>query len=150
VQIGVFVCGGILAPATHLAWHRPDHSHGSAGQGLALGAEGRGRAGDRHAGPPGDVHGPGRPGPVRHGHPSGHGEDDASARPPATAEPLDAIHGHGSIAHFGLALLSAAPPLALPTPEPAGVLPRPERPRAAALFQPSFPLPRPPPPASLS
>jgi hypothetical protein len=139
VQIGVFVCGGILAPATHLAWHRPDHSHGPGGQGFALRAEAHGRAGDRHGHPHDD-----------HQHPSGHEEDEARARPPAAAEPLDAIHGHGSIAHFGLALLSAPPPLALPTPEPAGFLPPPASPRAAALFRPSFPLPRPPPPASLS
>ena len=140
MQIGAFVCGGILAPATHLAWHRPDHSHGSGGQGLALGAEAHGRAGHRHGHPHGH----------RHGHLSGHGEDEARAGRPATAEPLDAIHGHGSIAHFGLALLSAPAPLALPTPEPAGVLPPPAHPRAAALFRPSFPLPRPPPPAARS
>ncbi|MGD8896246.1 MAG: hypothetical protein PVJ73_09450 [Acidobacteriota bacterium] len=139
LQIGVFVCGGILAPATHIAWHRPDHSHGPGGQGLGLRAEAHGHAGRRH-GHPHDDHQPS----------SRHGEDEARARPPRAAEPLDAIHGHGSIAHFGLALLSAAPPLALPTPEPAGVLPPARRPGAIALFRPSFPLPRPPPPAALS
>jgi hypothetical protein len=94
-----------------------------------------------------------------HAHPSPHRASDVATSPPteegspaprAEAQPLESIHGHGSIAHFGLALLSAAPPLALPAPEATGELPGAPHPRAAALFQPGFPLPRPPPAAALS
>ena len=54
-------------------------------------------------------------------------------------------HGHGSLAHFGLALLPAPPPLELPVPASSGAAPPEERTQPAALYHPRFPLPRPPP-----
>ena len=152
-QIAVFVAGGVLGPVAHLAWHRPGHSHGPDGQTIAFDVEAHGRAVHRHATPPAHDHHavPDRPEPVRHEHEAhSHPPDHEARARPSGAESLDSTHGHGSLAHFALALLSAAPPLALPTPEPAGVVPRAAHPRAAALFHASFPLSRPPPEAALS
>jgi hypothetical protein len=58
----------------------------------------------------------------------------------------DPHHGHGSLAHFGLALLGVPALLPLPTPEPGDWVPAVARTAALGLFHPSFPLPRPPPP----
>lgn len=59
----------------------------------------------------------------------------------------DPGHGHGSIAHFGLALLGAPALLPVPAPAPGEwVLPV-ARTATLRLFHPAFPLPRPPPPA---
>jgi hypothetical protein len=126
------VSGGILAPVAHLARHRPDHSHGPGGW---------------------VVH------PHPHEHDGAHHESHEHVRlePKTTggetattpheleADPLEADHGHASLAHFNLALLSAPPPLALPNPRPAGVLDPAPSPRGVALFHPGFPRPRPPP-----
>jgi hypothetical protein len=142
LALATFVGGGVLAPVAHLAWHRPGHSHGVDGTTIL------------------------HPQPDAHPHPHPHSHDDADAHPhahpheghaqadphgeaheplgPAT-EPLEVPHGHGSLAHFGLALLSAPPPLELPAPAPAGVAPPEERTQPAALHHPRFPLPRPPP-----
>jgi hypothetical protein len=117
----------------------------------------RGHHGHGHT----DGHGHGHSGPRAHRHGRGpvhvH-EPEEPSRPPAPKRPAPRAseqasgagsspleHGHGSLAHFGLALLGAPPLVALPAPEPrpelavgASLAPR-------SLFQPSFPLPRPPP-----
>ena len=174
LQVAVFVGGGLLAPVIHLATHRADHTHGAGGQTITFDiasaqgggsgarrgehhrqeSQGEGRARHEHRAEAG-----GHAHADSHAHPSPHRASDVATSPPteegspaprAEAQPLESIHGHGSIAHFGLALLSAAPPLALPAPEATGERPGAPHPRAAALFQPGFPLPRPPPAAALS
>ena len=167
LQIATFVAGGVLAPVVHVAWHRPDHAHGRAAafevhpsRGSArphrtedLGPESWSREGASRPEHAPEAGGHGSP----HGHPHPHpgsgqhateatpavGEDPAPPGP--GAEPLETSHGHGSLAHLGLALLSAPPPVPLPTPRLMGALARREHPRVAALFHPGFPLPRPPP-----
>jgi hypothetical protein len=178
VQLAAFLGGGLLCPAAHMAWHRPDHTHGPGGATIAfdVGKAPRERARGtdhtprlrspvaRHAHPQPHTHAHatatrserasrrGAPGVVHHTHP--HPAEPASpgsgpeTRPgPAARDvpPTSPGHGHGSLAHFGLALLSAPPALTLPPPEPAGDLIPSVHPRGAALHQPSFPLPRPPP-----
>ena len=91
--------------------------------------------------------GPAHPAPTIDPTGSAPTDGGSPARPDGKAQPLEPAHGHGSLAHFELALLSAAPSLALPAPELTGVLPPAPHPRATVLFQPSFPLPRPPPAA---
>jgi len=167
LQVAVFVAGGILAPVVHLAWHQPDHAHGHTAafgihtsrgsarprvaEGLGPGARSREEA-SRHAHGAAD-RSPGPPHRHPHPHPDfGHrateaapaAEDDPGTPGPG-AEPLETSHGHSSLAHLGLALLSAPPPVPLPTPRLMGALARREHPRVAALFHPGFPLPRPPP-----
>ena len=70
-----------------------------------------------------------------------------SGRPEATPLPTPLGHGHASIAHFGLALLGAPALLPVPAPERGEWLSIVARTAALGLFHPSFPLPRPPPPA---
>lgn len=164
MQLTVFVGGGVVCPVAHMAWHRPGHSHGAAGQAVAFTVSARiGAAGDPSS--PGlgrrrpDERGPRH----EHSHPHSHSHPPAPARPLPTSgpdgdahaasggePPLDSGHGHGSIAHLGLALLSAGPPMALPLPAPAGLTPLAAHPRPAALFRPAFPLSRPPPAAASS
>jgi hypothetical protein len=166
VQCVVFVAGGVLGPAAHLVWHRPGHSHGPDGQTLAFSiplthhpghadtAAGRAH-GDaapeesrrhRHAvrAEAHREHGHRHPQPHRHASSHGTaGQERASDGP--SAEPLEAPHGHGSLAHLGLALLSAPPALAVPAPRLTSTRPLTPRARAVALFHPGFPPPRPPP-----
>jgi hypothetical protein len=170
VQIAVFVGGGLVCPVVHMAWHPPNHSHGAGERTVAFDLSGPiATAGDptRPApGPPSSLERSSRherghphPHPHPHEHPPENGGRGHSVHRPRTggdsrhtaegSPPLAPGHGHGSIAHLGFALLSASPPLALPPPEPAGVVPLAPDPRAAALFQASFPLPRPPPAAAL-
>jgi len=167
LQVAVFVAGGILAPVAHLAWHRPDHVHGktaafevhaSRGSARPRGTEGLGpgawslEEASRHE-HPAEARSPGLPHRHPHPHPGfGHrtteaapAAEDNPATPDPGAEPLETTHGHGTLAHLGLALLSASPPLPLPTPRLVGALPRMGHPCVAALFHPRFPLPRPPP-----
>jgi hypothetical protein len=120
-QLAAFLGGGVAAPVWHLAGHRPDHAHGPDGSAITFHVH----EGERH------------------------GEDDESAPPDAhetgaSRVPLE--HGHGSLAHFGLALLGAPPAVPLPKPEPGRDAPAVPRVTDVRLFQPSFPLPRPPPP----
>jgi hypothetical protein len=153
LSLAAFVGGGLLAPVAHLAWHRPGHSHGPDGGTTALAVESGHAAdhrdGDRHAHPHPHAH------PHEgHDHADDHGEAHelrrAAGETPAGAEsavtePLEVPHGHGSLAHFGLALLSAPPPLELPAPASSGAAPPEERTQPAARHHPRFPLPRPPP-----
>jgi hypothetical protein len=151
LQLAVFVGGSVVAPVVHLARHRPDHTHGPGGW---IATFEHGARPHRH--------------PHVHSHPreqgaSGHeapspgavlpetvdGESPAAHRGLA-ANPLEAAHGHGSLVHFGLALLSAPPPLPLPTPRLTAVLAPTASRRATALFHPTFPLPRPPPAPAFS
>ena len=170
-QVAAFVGGGLVCPVLHLASHGPDHTHGPEGPtlafdlpiglseaprppgGVAPSVAPRSR-GHRHA----HVH--------SHPHPHAHPHTAVPPHPappepeaPATSSPRGEApgpaaeghppfppgHGHGSLAHFGLALLSAPPPLALLAPEPAAERPLVAHVRVAALQRPSFPLPRPPP-----
>ena len=125
LALAAFVGGGVLAPVAHLAWHRPGHSHGPDGAAVV----------DRH--------------PQAHPHPHAHpheGHDHADDHgESAVTEPLEVPHGHGSLAHFGLALLPAPPPLELPAPAASGTAPPEERTQPSALHHPRFPRPRPPP-----
>jgi hypothetical protein len=140
VQLAAFLCGGVGAPVWHLASHRPDHEHGPDGAATTFHVH----ADDDH-----DAH-PDHDSEDHDGHDADldheHGEApraDERASTSPVPPPLD--HGHGSLAHLGLALLGAPPVVPLPEPEP-----RPEAAVSASLeplslFQPSFPLPRPPP-----
>ena len=65
--------------------------------------------------------------------------------PSATPLPRPLDHGHGSLAHFGLALLGAPALLPVPAPEPGDWVAAVARTAVLTLFHPSFPLPRPPP-----
>jgi hypothetical protein len=141
LSLAAFVGGGVLAPVAHLAWHRPGHSHGPDG-GTVVHPQPR-----AHPHPHAHPH-------EGHDHADHHGEAHEPRRaagetPPgaesAVTEPLEVPHGHGSLAHFGLALLSAPPPLEVPGPAPSGAAPPEERTQSAALYHPRFPLPRPPP-----
>jgi hypothetical protein len=167
-SLAAFAGGGLLAPAAHLAWHRPGHSHGPGGVTVDLGVPA----------PPASVAAPVRSLPAaveggehvdghlhRHAHPHRHGRHDGETahatpepargdpaparKPPApdgpATEPLEVPHGHGSLAHFGLALLPAPPPVALPAPSPIGYVADAGRVQPAALRHPDFPLSRPPP-----
>ena len=164
LQFAVFVGGGLLAPAGHLAWHQPGHSHGWTvapdPRSWQESAEPRRRAGPahrdvrpeetpRHEHP--DTHSHPHPHPHRHPPPPpDHGATPAEAEhEPASGaprtQPIERTHGHGSLAHLGLALLTGPPPLPLPTLRLMGVAPRTDRPLVGALSPPRFPLPRPPP-----
>jgi hypothetical protein len=147
VQLAAFVLGAIVGPVCHLARHRADHTHGPDGAALALPAD----VDDDHAAGPHDHpqphHHDDQPAELDHDHDAEHDVDqepvadrDSGTRP---ALPLD--HGHGSISHFGLALIGTASPLPLPRPERRDVLEVPARTAQVRLFHPSFPLPRPPP-----
>jgi hypothetical protein len=96
---------------------------------LASGEDRRSEAGDLHD----------------HAHPHPHPHPATEAGPGDEAQPVEPTHGHGSLAHFGLALLSGPPPLPLPLPERAGDVEVDASPHVAALFRPDFPLSRPPP-----
>jgi hypothetical protein len=145
LALAAFVGGSVLAPVAHLAWHRPGHSHGADGRTVVHPQPHP----HPHPQDDADVH------PHEgHAHADHHGEaleprrvaGTAAAGPEnALTEPLEAPHGHGSLAHFGFALLSAPPPLELPDPAPAGVAPPEDRTHPDALHHPHFPLPRPPP-----
>ena len=165
VQLAIFVGGGIIGPVWHLAHHRPDHTHEADGRAMpfALGATEEPAHGHAHAP---DVEAPtgraakARPHPHRHSHARAHTHVHLEGQEPAATtrgqvlnralqaehdSRPDPGHGHGSISHFGLALLGA--PALLPVPAPAAgewVLPV-ARTAALRLFLPSFPLPRPPP-----
>jgi hypothetical protein len=118
VQLAVFVGGGVAAPVWHLASHRPDHTHGPDGWAFTF-----------------HVH----EAAADHDHDHPHPDDARSL----DRLPLD--HGHGSLAHFGLALLGSPPAVAVPEPEPVRDVLVTPRPATLRLFQPSFPLSRPPP-----
>lgn len=100
----------------------------------------------------------------RHGHGPAHRHDPAplptAAERPAPSSPDEAHstrarpeaplpHGHASVSHFGVALVAAPPPMPLPLPEFHECVEPMAAPAAARLHDPSFPLPRPPPAASL-
>lgn len=133
MQLAVFLCGAIAAPVWHLASHRPDHTHGADASTTVFHVHAAGPEGERD----------------HHHHDDVDHEIELALAPPEAARtspvstPLG--HGHGSLAHFGVALLGAPPLVPLPAPEP-----RPESVVSASLeplsfFQPAFPLPRPPP-----
>ena len=173
VQLAAFIGGGIIGPVWHLAQHRPDHTHEADVRAMpfALGATEEPAHG--HARAP-DVEAPAEPAATghshRHPHAHPHQHDNAAPAPPSDGRPAatkitaggqvlnralraghdsrpDPSHGHSSIAHFGLALLGAPALLPVPAPEPGEwVLPV-ARTAALRLFLPSFPPPRPPPPA---
>lgn len=157
LALSAFVGGGVLAPVAHLAWHRPGHSHGADGRTVVHPQPHAHPHPDPHPHPhdEADVHAHPHAHPHEgHAHADHHGEAHEPGQVAGTAlagpesaltEPLEVPHGHGSLAHFGLALLSAPPPLELPAPAPAGVAPPEERTQPAALHHPRFPLPRPPP-----
>jgi hypothetical protein len=107
--LAVFLGAAQLVPATHLATHRNDHTHGP-----AFPAAGSGAApDDDHAA----AHRTGRA--HDHGTPVAVAPHDSHA-PSAPAPPDD--HGRASSAHFDLALLEAPPAPFLPLP--AGILAR--------------------------
>lgn len=166
VQLAVFVGGGIIGPVWHVAHHRPDHTHEADERAMpfALGATEEPAHGHAHAA---DVEAPIVPAAGAHAHPHRHSHAHADVHlegqePAGAARPSDGRHrasrvghdsrpdpghGHGSIAHFGLALLGAPALLTVPAPEPGEwVLPV-ARTATLRLFHPAFPLPRPPPPA---
>lgn len=70
--------------------------------------------------------------------------------PQAAPLPRPLGHGHGSLAHFGLALLGAPALVPVPEPEPGEWVPAVARTARLTLFHPSFPLPRPPPSSRLA
>jgi hypothetical protein len=173
VQLAAFLGGGVLGPVWHLAHHQNDHSHGADGQAIAFDLGGTAAPAPGHpsaprveppAGPPAAA----RSHRHRHRHAHPHRAPHAHA-PRAAAEPRPQVppvppsapaggpqaspvpppldHGHGSLAHLGLALLAAPALLPLPTPEPGEWVRPGARIAALTLFRPSFPLPRPPPPA---
>lgn len=152
LQVVVFVGGGLFAPALHIAWHRPDHSHGWTAAVDLHSSEGS--TAPRPARAHGN-HGPAPAETARHAHPHpGHeatpAAEERSAPSAPQTQPIERTHGHGSLAHLGLALLSGPPPMALPTPRLLGLVPRKTHPRVASLFRPGFPPPRPPPTALCS
>jgi hypothetical protein len=169
-QLTVFCVGGVLGPVWHLAHHRNDHSHGPDGQAVAFDL---GAAVPFHGHPqPPRPKPPGEPAPAARAHahphhPHSHSAAHAHAPRATLAEPHQEVaraplttgapqaspasspldHGHGSLAHLGLALLGTPALLPLPTPEPGEWVRAGARIAAPTLFRPSFPLPRPPPPA---
>jgi len=160
LQVAVFVGGGLLAPALHITWHRPDHSHGWAAAVDVHSSEGSAAPrpakahGSRGLAPTETArHSHSHPHSHPHPHP-GHGTtpaaEEQSAPPAPQTQPIERTHGHGSLAHLGLALLSGPPPMALPTPRLLGLVPRRAHPRVVSLFRPGFPRPRPPPTAVCS
>lgn len=126
--LAVFLAAAQLAPLTHLATHRNDHSHGpeDGGNGdrhrhgqaaapvgrLATLADALARHGRRLppvAPAPDDEH-PTTGSGVAHRHadsPVGHDREPQAPSP---------RHGQGSLAHLGLALLAGPPPTFLPPP----------------------------------
>ena len=105
--LAVFLAAAQLVPATHLATHRNDHTHGPTLP--AAGPDARHH--DDHAA----AHRTGRA--HDHGVPVAVTPHDDQA-PPAPAAPDD--HGRASSAHFDLALLEAPPAPFVPLP--AGTL----------------------------
>ena len=173
VQLAVFVVGGAFGPVVHLVEPRSDHSHGRDGRTIAFAlgpspaetgvgyaassplrrSHGHELVEDHHHHHPTDpprATATDRQGARRFASPADTTArlGETSGRPGLETQPIDPQHGHGSIAHLGLALLSAAPPLPLPLPAPAAFVPPPTRLQVAGLFQPTFPRPRPPPAAS--
>lgn len=144
VLLGVFALAAQLAPALHVATHRPDHSHGAEAV-LALvhhddheaaHRAGRphhhGRNSDADASASGESRArlartPGRESSSARGASASQDEADPPAGPPEGPPPHD--HGLGSVAHFGLALIdpptppfvarpaeAVMPPAAVPVP----------------------------------
>lgn len=182
VSLAAFLGGGLLAPGAHLAWHRPDHTHGPDGGPIGLRIESHepgsprtepAPSPHRHAEPVEHGHhgnGHRHPhahtanGPARHGSVHRHetlpveGSRTPAVAPPhgpparaASSDVPPALpHGHGSLAHFGLALLPAPSPLELPAPALAGWAPPAGRTQPVSRRHADFPLPRPPPGWALS
>jgi hypothetical protein len=168
VQLAAFLGGGVLGPVWHLAHHQNDHSHGTDGQAIAFDLGGTASPAPGHPSAP-RVEPPAAARSHRHRHAHPHRALHAHAPRAAVAEPRQQVppappsapaggphaspvpppldHGHGSLAHFGLALLGAPALLPLPRPEPGDWVAAVARTAALTLFHPSFPLPRPPPPA---
>jgi hypothetical protein len=149
IQLAVFVGGGVVAPVAHLAAHRPDHTHGPGGWIATFRTESSPHSAHRH--PHAHPHPHEREGSV-HAIPSSGGPGPGTTREPGpatkhdlVAHPLETTHGHGSLVHFGLALLSAPPLVPLPVPALTALVEPAAPDRAAVLFHPVFPLPRPPP-----
>jgi hypothetical protein len=156
VQLVVFVGGGILGPVWHLAHHRNDHTHEADERAMpfALGATEE----PAHGHAP-DVEAPTEPAAEAHAHPHRHAHTQVHLEATTRGQVLnralraehdsrpDPGHGHGSIAHFGLALLGAPALLPVPAPEPGEWVFPVAKTATLRLFLPSFPLPRPPPPA---
>lgn len=110
VLLGLFLLAAQLAPLSHLASHRNDHTHGpELGTGTATtptGHEAAHRSGLAHQH---DAV------PTAAEAPDAHDEDGAPPdQTPADAPAPD--HGRGSSAHLGLALLEAPRALFLPPP----------------------------------
>jgi hypothetical protein len=125
VLLGVFALAAQLAPALHVATHRPDHSHGAEvvlalvhhDDHEAAHRAGRphhhGRNSDADASASGEsragvAHSPGRASASARDEAASPGEAEAPAGTPAAPPAHD--HGLGSAAHFGLALLDPPPP----------------------------------------
>jgi hypothetical protein len=164
VQLVAFLGGSVVAPVWHLARHPPDHTHGPGGSTVTFhvhGAEAdhdhevarslparepaKARRAHSHPGmAPAHDHAAERPAEGAPGPPAPRSEHG-----PCTSHvPIPLEHGHGSLAHFGLALLGAPPVVPVPEPEPTPDVVVVPRLAALRLLQPSFPRPRPPPPVA--
>lgn len=104
VLLGLFLLAAQLAPLSHLASHKNDHTHGPELGVTAAGHEAAHRSGLAHQH---DAVPAAAPAPAAH-------DDAASDETPADAPAPD--HGRGSSAHLGLALLEAPRALFLPPP----------------------------------
>jgi hypothetical protein len=148
-----FVAGVVVLPLSHLVHHRDDHAHGVAGvlrQAFALLREhgpGHGH-GHRRAHAFGDDRDYGRDHGHEHGHP--HDYDEPAGRDHHRREAIDhhresaaddgaqrpaPKHGHGSLEHLDIALLSAGLFVVPPAFAAVGKTPLPGR--SAELLAPS-------------
>jgi hypothetical protein len=98
VAAAVFLCGAVVLPALHQAFHRLDHTH--AGGGIRFQAEARPPEPHRHAGGRWHTHAP-----VSHDH---------RPAPDRDPKPAERDHGEGSLAHQAFALGEAA---SVPVPQ---------------------------------